>query len=384
MRIALFSPYLPFPALSGGRIRMSRFIKHLQKEHEIHLYAPAASKELDNPETKESLSSLASWSVNAPSPFKFVPGLNVASRVRTSITTRARRAFFYAHQKQAFDAIWVEHVHAAKIASELKLPWLLDEHNIESEYLRSKWMAKSKLNYLKRREILQLKIFEEQQWGSASEVVCVTESDAKRVAKVRGHNPTLIPNGVDIEGLNFKVPSLREGKDILFVGLMNHPPNEQSARFLALEVMPRVWASSPEARLVLCGANPSVMVKKLAEPRIVVTGTVPSVFPYLDQAKVYAFPLFHGAGSSLKLLEAMACGIPVVASQVATRGFGLADKVHFYHAELAEDFADHIVRCLSVNNDEIAHQAYAVAQRYDWRILEAEFETRILRLQQPR
>ncbi|MCB9653641.1 MAG: glycosyltransferase [Deltaproteobacteria bacterium] len=386
MRLALFTPYLPEPPMTGGRIRAHHLATALCAAHEVHLFATASRTELAQAAVKDALQMFASYHVR-PAPFAFMPGFRHPARVRNGVTGSAMRAFARLHAARAFDAIWVEHVHAARVASSAGLPWLLDEHNIESAYLRDRLAARGPLSTRNRREVARLEKWEQSQWRTATQVVCVTTADAERVRKTREKAPIIIPNGVDLSKIRFRPPSERTGANILFVGLMNHPPNERAALMLVEEIMPRVWASRPDARLVLCGANPSRLVRGLKSERVDVTGTVESVGPYLDEARAYAFPLFHGAGSSLKLLEALAAGVPLVATRVGVRGFDVRPETHYLAAEDGETFATALLQALApadvARADTRAAAARALTEAYDWKTLAGRFANAIDQLRLP-
>jgi glycosyltransferase involved in cell wall biosynthesis len=119
---------------------------------------------------------------------------------------------------------------------------------------------------------------------------------------------------------------------------------------------------------VLCGKNPTPEVLALASAQIEVTGTVPSVTPTLDAAVVYANALFEGAGSSLKTLEPLGSGIPLVATEVGMRGFDLEKDVHYIPARSPSEFATAILDVLAnrASYDAMADRARAEVQRYDW------------------
>jgi glycosyltransferase involved in cell wall biosynthesis len=187
----------------------------------------------------------------------------------------------------------------------------------------------------------------------------------------------VVPNGTAVDELPFTPPSARTGHDVLFVGLMSHAPNVAAARFLAGEVMPRVWREEPAARLVLCGRSPAREVSALAGERVVVTGTVERVTPWLARAAVYANALFQGAGSSLKVPEALASGVPLVSTAVGVRGFPLVPGTHYARAEDAERFAREIVRALRsrAELDVQAARGRAVAEGYDWEAIASRFAT---------
>ena len=161
---------------------------------------------------------------------------------------------------------------------------------------------------------------------------------------------------------------------------MSHAPNEQAAVWMARDVMPSLWKRVPQAKLVLCGRQPSELVKSLANDQIIVTGTVDSVAPYLDKARVVVNPLHHGAGSSLKAVEALACGAPVVSTTVGMRGIaGTAPSVTHEQADDPQSFAACIESAwdrsqgADASLDAQAHSARRVAERYDWSVIGESF-----------
>lgn len=212
-------------------------------------------------------------------------------------------------------------------------------------------------------------------WQRASTVVCVSEADAAVVQREASATPvSVVPNGVDWPGSSFRLPSQRTTKMVLFVGLMSHPPNVAAARMLAEEVMTQVWRDCPEAKLVLCGHNPAPEVARLAGPRVEVTGTVPSVQRYLDQAAVVVNPVRHGAGTSLKVLEALASGAPLVTTEVGVRGYDREIAAASLIANSADEMAMAISRCLEgPGDDERARLGRMAAADYDWGRLSARF-----------
>jgi GT2 family glycosyltransferase/ubiquinone/menaquinone biosynthesis C-methylase UbiE/glycosyltransferase involved in cell wall biosynthesis len=111
--------------------------------------------------------------------------------------------------------------------------------------------------------------------------------------------------------------------DIVFVGGFPHVPNVDGAVFMATEVMPLVWRDVPQARLVLVGYAPPPEVLSLAGPRVLVTGQVPHVEPFLEQARLVLCALRYGAGVKNKVVDAMRLGVPVVATTIGGEGIGI-------------------------------------------------------------
>jgi glycosyltransferase involved in cell wall biosynthesis len=129
-----------------------------------------------------------------------------------------------------------------------------------------------------------------------------------------------LPNGVDLDYFH-QVESSPEPETVLFTGKMSYHANEAAALQLAQRVMPLVWARCPEAKLVIAGKDPSEVVRQLGkDPRVRVTGFVDDLRPFFWSATVVVAPLVYGVGIQNKVLEAMACGRPVVASRAACEG----------------------------------------------------------------
>jgi glycosyltransferase involved in cell wall biosynthesis len=266
------------------------------------------------------------------------------------------------------------------------VPWVLDEHNVESRYQREYFAAEGRAGFRARREVALLEAWERRAWAGATALTCVSDADASAIAPHRASAPCVIPNGVQLADVPLVLPSERAGAEVLFVGLLSHAPNVQAALFLAREVMPALWREEPSARLVLCGRSPAREVLALAGPRVEVTGTVPSVAPYLSRAAVYANALFRGAGSSLKVPEALASGLPLVSTGVGVRGFELREGEHYARAEDAEGFARALLAALRgrAGLDARALRARAVAEQFDWERLGGRFADVVFRAAEAR
>jgi glycosyltransferase involved in cell wall biosynthesis len=131
-----------------------------------------------------------------------------------------------------------------------------------------------------------------------------------------------VPNGVDLDYFH-PAGARSQAETVLFTGKMSYHANEAAALRLGRAIMPRVWRDYPNARLVIAGKDPSPAVQALRQDRrLTVTGFVSDLRPYFWSATVVVAPLVYGTGIQNKVLEAMACGIPVVASPNACDGIG--------------------------------------------------------------
>ena len=155
----------------------------------------------------------------------------------------------------------------------------------------------------------------------------------------------VIPNGIELERFPWQGEG-RERQTLLFVGNFEYPPNQDAARLLVDGVLPQIWRELPEAKLRLVGNNPPDWLKERADARIEVTGRVPEVQPYLAKATAFVCPLRIGAGLKNKLLEALARGIPVVATALSLDGINVTDGESAIIAEL-DEMADATMKLLS-------------------------------------
>jgi glycosyltransferase involved in cell wall biosynthesis len=201
--------------------------------------------------------------------------------------------------------------------------------------------------------------FEARAYRPYARVVLVTDEDA---AEVRRLDPSLrtetIPNGVDAAAF---APDGRARAGILFTGALDAPANEQAAVRLAERIMPLVRRSEPDATLTLVGRSPGARVRALDAT---VVADVPDMRPWLWGAAVYACPMESGTGIKNKLLEAMAAGVPCVATPLACQGIAVRDEVRIADADA--DFAAALVSVLrSPGRLGEAGREYVTAH-HDW------------------
>jgi glycosyltransferase involved in cell wall biosynthesis len=169
--------------------------------------------------------------------------------------------------------------------------------------------------------------------------VFASELDAALAARL---DPTMktvgIPNGVDSS--YFHPGDVHpEGNAIVFEGNMMFGPNIDAARYLCAEIVPRVVKRHAKLRVYLVGRDPTAEVLDLKSDHVVVTGTVPDVRPYLWRSSVFVCPMRLGAGIKNKILQAWACGLPVVATSQALGGLGAIDGENVFLRDDPVSFA---------------------------------------------
>ena len=180
---------------------------------------------------------------------------------------------------------------------------------------------------------------------------------------------TVVPNAVDTEAFQ-PTDSNGERNDVLFVGNFHHLPNLDAFHFLIEEIWPRIRELAPDTHLTVVGAYPPEQVLAWdGRNGVTVRGTVPDVVPYYQQHQVLLAPIRAGSGTRLKILEAMASGLPVVSTTIGAEGIECIPGTHLLVADLGSDLAQAVVRLLERPEEatEIARAALELARRrYDW------------------
>ena len=164
----------------------------------------------------------------------------------------------------------------------------------------------------------------------------------------------VVPNGVDHSYYNEAGagkhrqprPLAVTGRTFVFPAMFAYQPNRVAAAFLIEEIFPRLANVFPDCRLVLAGSWPTAQMMDAAkrEPRIVVTGSVPDIRPYLAAASAMVVPLFQGSGTRLKILEAWAARVPVVSTAKGAEGLDAENEKHLLIAESAQEFVESLRR----------------------------------------
>lgn len=159
---------------------------------------------------------------------------------------------------------------------------------------------------------------------------------------------SVIPIGVDLQYFQPGPGEKKQQNELVFSGKMSYHANITMAHFLVTEIMPLVWEQRPDVRLIVVGKDPPRDVRALAEDsRIVVTGSVPDIRPYLQRAAVAVAPVRYGAGIQSKILEAMACGTATVTTPRALRGLTATAGRDLLVADDAPSFAASILSLLA-------------------------------------
>jgi polysaccharide biosynthesis protein PslH len=377
MRIFFICQRVPFPPDRGDKITTFNEIRHLSTKHEVHVFCLAdGRRDLDN------IPDLLSYARSATA----VPVIGWMGKLRAlkalftggSLSAAAfNEAELHEAIRQKFaelrpDLIMIYSCNVAQYAEHFpQVPRIMQFAELDS----SRWgqfarRSRPPLRWVYAIEERRFFAYERHIARTFSHaLVCTAAERCDFERLIPGAPVSLVGNGVDLEYFRSEDIAKQPGS-IVFTGVMDYFPNVDAVVWFCNEVLPIVRRQIPEAGLTICGSRPTATVRRLAKRRgVIVTGRVPDTRPYMDRAEVFVAPLRMARGIQNKLLEAMAMGLPCVASAAATAGTAVPDGEGILVADDRDEFAEHVVRLLrnEAFRAQMAGKARAAAElNYQW------------------
>jgi glycosyltransferase involved in cell wall biosynthesis len=392
MRILMVSPYLPWPLQGGGRIRIYHLLKEMTRHgHEIVLLAGSEDRDACIDPAVSSLcgevrlfwtpqtGGLAAyfWSLFSQAPY---PAVKFATPQYGEVWRGLVRS-------QDFDLIWVNFTIMGGVLATDPVKdtvVVLEEHESQEllwrDFTHQGSVGQRVFAYL---NLLKLRRFENRVLKHVHAVLSVsdTEADLMRRRVPRGVAVWTVPNGADTEYYQPIPLAQREANTILLSGNMSVRRNIDAVLWFVRGGLPKVRKSLPEVRLLIVGASPAPEILALERhPGIQVTGTVADMRDYHAKVRVAAAPYRFGAGTKLKVLEAMACGTPLVSTSVGCRGLEGRDGQHLLIANTEVEFAACIVRLLrdlKLSESLAGAARQLVEEEYSWRSIVGKLEPKL-------
>jgi glycosyltransferase involved in cell wall biosynthesis len=247
----------------------------------------------------------------------------------------------------------------------------IDFHNLDSEiWQRTAESASSPaVRWFARLQAPRVGRLEQDLARRAAGTSCVSVRDAAALPAFGAPaEPLVVPNGVDLSRYRFRQDGPRE-EMVFFVGDLSWPPNAEAIRWFGGRVWPLVKEARPAARAEILGRGAPPDLAAISGPDFQLLGEGADTRPYWERAAVAAVPLLAGGGTRLKILEAAACGVPVVSTSVGAEGLDLEPGREVRLADSPEAFAREVAALLC---DPAAGRAQAAAARarvealYDW------------------
>ena len=293
-------------------------------------------------------------------------------------TNEMKQALAALLSEQEFDFVQVESIHLMNylpmIRAARKRPLVIcDWHNVESELMRQ--YGESEGNFARRayarRTARLMNEAEQEALREFDAHIVVSEEDAERLLRMNSAARVfVIENGVDPAYYGDTQDESNTKNRIIFVGSMDYHANIDAAVNFARNVWPILHDKKPELTFTIVGRDPAPTVRELSSiAGLEVTGSVEDVRPFYHEAIAAVVPLRVGGGSRLKILEAMAAGVPVVSTTIGAEGLKVGDGENILLADNDQDLVDKIVSVIDDENlrTRLVAAAHAlIAERYDW------------------
>jgi glycosyltransferase involved in cell wall biosynthesis len=388
MKILWVNSNFMHPTNRGGPIRTLEMLLHLQRRHEIHFAAIEDPSQPEGP-AKANEYSFRSYSSRLHVPERGAPAFawQLAKALVSPLPLAVQRyrspdlgrLIEKLLRTERFDRAVVDHLAPAAHFPDLPHA-LLFQHNVETMIWRrrAEHASTPAQRFYLGLQAKRMYRFERQVCRAAGHVVAVSEVDADLMRDLFGVSRlTVIPTGVNLE---FHAPRpTSQASDLIFVGSMDWLANVDGVMWFAREVLPLIRLRKPDCSLTIAGRKPPREIGDLAagDPRILVTGTVPDVRPYMWGAAASIVPLRIGGGTRLKIYESMAARVPIVSTTIGAEGL---EVEHGVNIRLADTAADMAAQCLELLENPAERQRIQsnawemVSSRFSWDRVATRFE----------
>lgn len=356
MRIAVVHAYPVHSRAVGGTTRLNALVRHLASRHELHVFAHGnpeqdgeAVRELSELGVQLHLFPLASgsWVKKASWAFGRLPYF-----VHHNRNPELEEALVLLDQEQGIDVVHVELMYLERLLGRLRpeCARVLAEQELMSvsvERLRSvPFRHKSAYQHYIALELPRIRRFEAEALHRFDRVFAINEREAGSMATSSGREVEILPHVVDTKVFTPGEIDARE-TGVLFVGNYGHHPNVAAAFWLMEEVWPRVKSQLSSARVRLVGPGLDEGSRRALEALgAEVKGRVEDIVGAYRSATVFANPIRSGGGMRGKVLEAFACGLPLVSTQCGLEGIAASAGEHCETADTPEGFADALLALL--------------------------------------
>jgi polysaccharide biosynthesis protein PslH len=391
MNILFLVKEFPHSKVIGGPIIVFNRVKYLSENHEVSLIAFAGDV------SREEVASVERYTRD----LSLVPlpaGRNPFQKAGDFLVGPVPPYFMLSYSEQMYEAL-------REMVRKPDYDVIISEYSMVSQYLYrnpdlvgiKRVMSVHECYYLARKKAWKmhgpggaglealyhlkgLRRFEFDMYADADRVLTLTPQGRDELLSIRGDlDISVVPHGVDVDEYQ---PMEREPgpPTVMFLGNYPHDPNRDAVVYFAAEVWPLVRKEVKGARFLVVGRGPTGDMLALADrdPSIEITGEVDDVRPFFRASDVFVCPVRMGGGFRGKVLEAMACGVPVVSTPLGAEGLPAEDGGNLMLAETPAGLADKTVRLLEDRalNRKISESARRlVVDRYSWRTGVKELES---------
>ena len=381
MRILFLSNWYPFPPDNGSKIRIHNLISGLAEKHEVTLisFIDPILSDLEGPigVSCDAIYLIPKKEYNATS---FASLLGLFDRKPRVLVDRYMAEMDHRIQDEIYngnhDLIIASQIFmAAYLDKPRSIPAIFDEVEVgvfENAVLNST----NKVNKL-RHQLTLWKMGAYFQYLFSHFSACTVVSEAEKMMlkeMVPEYNSVeVIPNLVDLSG--YRDIHVKPNKNqLIFTGSFTYRPNYEAMLWFINLVFPKISSEIPEVKLTITGDSSNHQLPDTN--RINLTGYVEDARPLIASSWLSLVPIFSGAGTRLKILEAFALRTPVVATSKGAEGLDVTSDMHLLIADTQEDFAEQTIRLLrdeELRKRLVANAFQLVQDKYDSAVIMPKF-----------
>jgi len=360
LKILILTPRIPFPLKDGGAIAMHQTIEgYVQQGCEVSLLSMNTSRHwVDENSLPDLYSKLIHFktvfinnNINPLSAF-FNLFTGKSYNVSRFINKNFENSLLEIIQKEAFDIIQFESIYTSpylQIAQENSTAKCFCRvHNIE--HLIWQRLSENEANFLKRKylKILtnRLKNYEIDILKKFDLLLPISRTEEKYFSENKINKSIYLPFGIDI-----KKPMLnnieQDVNSIYHIGSMDWAPNIEGITWFLSAVWDELQIELKNVKLFLAGKNMPKSLMKKENNQTVIVGEVEDLAEFSLSKNIMIVPLLSGAGIRIKVLEAMAFGKVIIATEVAVEGIGLTHQKNGLIANSSEEFKAQLLYCFS-------------------------------------
>ena len=383
-RILMLTQRFPFPPDRGDRIRAYHLLKFLAKYYRVCLASTTHEQIPESNATKVRefasevlVDHIGKWSKYSKAARYLATGQSISAGYFHS--SKLVEAIKQSHASEPFDAVLVycsSMFQYRRLAGLDQLPTVVDLVDVDSQ----KWKqlaaeSKSLMRFVYGIESKRTRSLEREIASKVHSIALTSEEEAKLFHEAIAPKSAVfgISNGVDTTYFESREPkqpaSSSSPLQVVFTGVMDYQPNVEGMLWFCNEVWPKI-TSQISATLKIVGRNPTPAVSHLSKTEgVEVVGEVPDIRPYLYEADIAVSPLQLARGIQNKVLEAMACSLPVVLTSQCAEGIDAESGEHFQIADDANGFAHSVIslaKCQQRRQQLGRSARFLVEQEYSW------------------
>lgn len=382
MNIFAFATWCPYPLVNGSTIRQYHLVRAMAAHHDVDLLTFAAPTAPSAEHVAHLRTLCRSVTILPRSPFAVVPGAPStfwSSTPRSILETDDPdvRGLVVSRLARADVGVGLQ-LSAARYLEGAPIPVVFEEAEprqilTQMRHART-WPQRARLHLTWWKQARYL-----QRLMSAMAAVTVASDQERAVLEEIGAAPGrvhVVPNGADAAFLD-RPRTVARPPRLIYPGAITFAPNLEAVVWFLAKVMPRIRAARPDVEFWVTGDTGSIAVDRIPNAAMArFTGRLPDVTEAVGTSAVTVVPLLTGAGTRLKVLEALALGTPVVSTRLGAEGLDLEDGQHVAIADAPETFADRVLMVLGdagVAARLSAQGRSRVRARYTWDAIGREF-----------